>query len=188
MAKVSFETWGAIHSLVFPVPIDDQVLQEKGKTPAMQRSHTFLIPKRDGQSRSILRHRSTSWTGKIETSSYGSLSYGFRSQACAWEIAPVQLPLKGNFVWPDRGFSISVWFQIQDRKFGAFISRDRKPMSGPFMERRRSRRRMNSGASDGISGSTMSSDAVLFHLASFGSINALFEIWVGSRPGQLEYR
>ena len=153
------------------------------KATAVQQTHTFLIPKREGsgKSRSILRQRAV--TSNLPSGS-GPKSFGYRCQTPSSELAPVQLPLEQPSNWPDMGFSIAVWFQIKDNScldslhqvtelgHGFNNAANSRPHSHtfPFKE------------------SLIGEDPTVFHICSFGGSNAMFEIWIGVNPRFVECR
>eukprot|EP00794_Sanderia_malayensis_P020579 gene20579-22605_t len=193
LATVAYHTSGATEALVFPLEIDNEVSLKRGKMPQFQRSQTFLIPKKDASSsasgnRSILRQRSVSSCPL--SSCIGP--YCYRCQAPSIEIAPVQLPLEDKHTWPDRGFSISVWFQIFNSRNSSFVyykdaSYCHSDFSGGFSFKKRSSSKTTQDSASKLADGALN-DVMVFHLCSFGSLNALFEVWVGTDPGSLEYR
>ncbi len=182
IAAVGYGTAGATNSLVFPLEIENETGQRRGKVPLFQRSQTFLVPKKDAQpgNRSILRQRSLSG---CPVSGSGPKSYGYRCQTPSMEIAPVQLLLDEQFTWPDRGFSISIWFQIHDDRLFSFTCKD--PGSSAEITAKNLNTKMPPSPEDNAENFE---DVMVFNLCSFGSLNALFEVWVGTNPRNLEYR
>eukprot|EP00795_Rhopilema_esculentum_P002843 gene2843-1077_t len=180
MAKVANNTSGATFSLEFPVEPIENIQNVKGTS--VQQSHLFLIPKRDstGKNRSILRQRAIS--GNV-TSGSGPKSYGYRFQTPSTEIAPVQLPLQDTFTWPEMGFSIAVWFQINDNR-SANIVNDITDIGASLKDIKRGRQSHRSPKSEPV----ITDDPVVFHICSFGAHNALFEVWISANPRNIEYR
>ena len=180
MAKVANYKSGATFSLEFPVEPIENI--QSGKGTSVQQSHLFLIPKRDsaGKNRSILRQRTIS--GNV-TSGSGPKSYGYRFQTPSTEIAPVQLPLQETFTWPEMGFSIALWFQINDSR-SANIVYDIADSGASFYDIKRGRQSQRSPKSEPV----ITDDPVVFHICSFGAHNALFEVWISANPRNIEYR
>lgn len=177
MALVSNKTSGAAFSLVFPVEPDDRMQSERAAS--VQQSHSFLIPKRDGsgKSRSILRQRSVATSLPAGS---GPKSFGYRCQTPSTEVAPLQLPLEEASTWPDMGFSIAMWFQIKDNS-SLEILHNANELGSQFCNR-------PMPTLTSVAESAIDDDPMVFHICSFGGLNAMFEVWIGANPGFIEYR
>ena len=184
ITAVAHESAAVGNALEFPVEIENTRAKEKDKSTSIQRSISFLIPKKDVPSgtRSILRQRST---GVFPSSPSGSKSYAYHQQAPSLEIAPIHLQLQDSFTWPDRGFAISIWFQIKLNQCCSSVHRYTED-SFPGSSFKRGFKNPASCLSD-VTIECLD-EVPSFHLCSFGARNALFEVWVNKNPTSLEYR
>ena len=179
MVEISSKNFGPSHNLTFPTHFDEAVIASK---TSLQRNQTFMLPKVDSQG-SRMRIRSESWSSKYETVGSVLKPIGYSIQPPAVEVAPIHLQLESKFIWPDREFSISMWFLLEDNT----INRLDEEQRGLIMVRRSLKNQSvplycynENWCENGCE--------ELFHLFSYGSSNATFEVWVGARTGHLQYR
>lgn len=103
-------------------------------------------------------------------------SHSFNSSLLSLDVCAIKLPLESEFDWPENTFSFSVWFLFEDSsRLCCRILEDESRF--PAHHRKLSMAR-----------SYNDDEKDLMHLISFGASNALFEVWLGLKTDQLNYR
>jgi len=183
IAQIAKKTDGPQYQLSFPVPlIKDTPSLPKGKL-LVHRTQAFMIPKQEPAFRqSQLRSQSLSSMYEMRGDKLKPISYS--NQPSSWESSAIQLPLASNFYWPDKEFSVCLWYLLEDNSSSRIQSQS--GCDSPYKETKRhnySTIKLISQQSHEAYGCEE-----LYHLASFGGPNAMFEIWVGARTGYFQYR
>ena len=103
-------------------------------------------------------------------------SHSFNSSLLSLDVCAIKLSLESEFDWPENTFSFSVWFMLEDSsRLCCRILEDESRL--PVHHRKLSMAR-----------SYHDNEEDLMHLFSFGASNALFEIWLGLKTNQVNYR
>lgn len=137
-----------------------------------------MIPKQEPAFRqSQLRSQSLSSMYELRDSMLKPI--GYSNQPSSWEASAVQLPLGSSFSWPDKEFSLCLWYVIEDA--GATCGAN-LPKEKPFIHRQQSITLISQQSHESYGCEE------LYHLCSFGGPNAMFEVWVGVRTGYFQYR
>ena len=178
IAQTAVKQFGPRYYLTFPVPFDRQQAKTSVRS-IFQPVQSFMIHKHEHQSK--YRLRSQSWSSMSANSDMKPL--GYSNQKPSWDKAVIQLPLESKFKWPDKQFSISLWYNLEDNAFhryeyegSSLRNTYRKQRSFSLFYQRSNEAWCEYGCED------------LFHLCSFGGSHAIFEVWIGSRTGCLQYR
>lgn len=77
-----------------------------------------MIPKQDPQVNP--RPHNESWSSVYEVNGPVLKPLGYSSQPPGYEFAVIQLDLESHFIWPDKEFSISLWYMIEDNSLNLF--------------------------------------------------------------------
>ncbi|XP_065681704.1 lysosomal-trafficking regulator isoform X1 [Hydra vulgaris] len=161
MSETAFKMYGPTKYLLFPVQFNS--LWNKRKKITFFQTDTLL------KSTNNTKLKIDKEVLKYDNTESKKLLNGLHKPAS--EVAPIKLQLKSNFIWPDKEVGLSIWFRLKDN--------DCK-----FIEPKV--RRKSSKINTPEHYTCVSEE--FFHLCSFGALNAVFEVWLGSSSGCLQYR
>ena len=174
MSEIAFKKFGPQKYLSFPVQLNIgwvnsrrkvAFLQYQADTKFLQQADTKLVHNTESiQYQGVLK--------KDEEDGRKVLNCQNLQQPAS-EVAPIKIQLKSNFIWPDKELSFSLWFSLKDDLFS-------KP-NDPKVRRRPSKLNFSLEQNEYIS-------EELIHLCSFGALNAVFEVWLGTSSGLLQFR
>lgn len=183
MTELAVKHFSPCYFMSFPLYFDDDHVHLHGKK-SLHKAQSFLVHKQDNNVKH-LRSRSQSWSSVNDIGGTVLKPIGYSSQQPALESAMVQLPLESKFVWPDKEFSISLWYNLEDNTYHRFDHDENARMDRKTYNRQRSFSLVYERSSEG--GCEYNCEE-LFHLCSFGGTNAMFEVWIGAKTGCLQFR
>lgn len=107
----------------------------------------------------------------------------YSNQPSSWEASALQLPLGSTFTWPDKEFSLCLWYMLEDSGVKCMSKNSgSSPKEKHFMHRQQSITLISQQSHESYGCEE------LYHLCSFGGPNAMFEVWIGARTGYFQYR
>lgn len=183
MTELAVKHFSPCYFMSFPLYFDDDHVHLHGKK-SLHKAQSFLVHKQDNNVKH-LRSRSQSWSSVNDIGGTVLKPIGLSSQQPALESAMFQLPLESKFVWPDKEFSISLWYNLEDNTYHRFDHDENARMDRKTYNRQRSFSLVYERSSEG--GCEYNCEE-LFHLCSFGGTNAMFEVWIGAKTGCLQFR
>lgn len=169
---------GPQYHLSFPVQLSREACSSS-QSKLIHRTQAFMIPKQEPAFRqSQLRSHSLSSMYEKRGDTLKPISYS--NQPASWESAAIELPLASDFYWPDNEFAITLWYMLEDNSVRTLptdsSTREKVKTNNIKLLSQKRTSQENYGCEE------------LYHMASFGGPNAMFEIWIGARTGYFQYR
>ncbi|XP_066923807.1 lysosomal-trafficking regulator-like [Clytia hemisphaerica] len=176
IAKEAKKKDGPQYHLSFPAPLLKDS-QSGTQSKLLHRTQTFMIPKQEPAFRqSQLRSHSLSSMYEVRGDTLKPISYS--NQPSSWESSAIHLPLASHFDWPDKEFSICLWYMLEDNA----IKTLHKETSFGEKARHNSIKLISQQSHESYGCEE------LYHLVSFGAQHAMFEVWIGARTGYFQFR